>query len=370
MSAPSVQVLIVGAGPTGLAAALFLARRGVAVRVVDAAAGPAATSRAMAVNPRTLDLLQPTGVSDRILAEGRRIGTIRIADQGRTTAALRPNWDRIAPGRPMTILPQARTETLLFEALAALGVRPEYGAGLSGLTQTADRVEATLSTGEAVDAALLLGADGAHSATRHALNLDFPGDGLDQPWHLMDVEIAGAPADEARIDFQRAGPLIALPFPSGVFRIIGFGADLLTRLPAGWTAGTVLWRSDFKVSHRMVPAMAVGRVALAGDAAHIHSPIGGRGMNLGVEDAFVFAACAADALAGDLSRLTDYGRLRHAVDSAWVNTSRRLTGFVAGQTPAVRLFKRMAPPVAAALPGLVDLAVKRGLGLDHPTAVR
>ena len=370
MSAPSLQVLIAGAGPTGLAAALFLARRGVRVRIIDEAAAPTTTSKALAVNPRTLELLAPTGVADRILSEGQRIGAIRMAHEGKVGATIRPNWDRVAPGRPMTILPQARTEALLAEALAELGVRPRYGVGLTGLTQTVDSVTATLSTGETVTASLLLGADGAHSAVRHALNRDFPGDASDQPWHLMDVEIEGAAQDEARVDFQHAGPLITLPFSGGVFRIIGFGDDLLPRLPAEWTVGRIHWRSEFKVSHRMVPTMAVGRVALAGDAAHIHSPIGGRGMNLGIEDAFVFAACAADALNGDLSRIADYARVRHAVDAAWVKTSRTLTGFVAGQSPAVRLIKRIGPPIAASMPGLVELALKRGLGLDHPTTVR
>lgn len=370
MRAPLLQVLIVGAGPTGFAAALFLTRRGVRVRVVDAAAGPSTTSKALAVNPRSLELLAETGVADRILSEGQRIGVIRIAHEGRISATARPNWDRVAPGRPMTILPQARTEVLLAEALADLGVRPEYSCGLTGLTQTADSVTAALSTGETVTSALLLGADGAHSRTRHALDLGFPGDGSDTPWHLMDVEIEGAPQDEARIDFQRAGPVITLPFSGGVFRIIGFGAPLLPRLPADWRVGEVRWSSEFRVSHRMVPTMARGRVALAGDAAHIHSPIGGRGMNLGIEDAYVFAACATEALNGDLGRITDYDRLRHAVDSAWVNTSRRLTGFVTDQSLPARMAKRVVPPIAAAVPGLIEQGLKRALGLDHPTAVR
>jgi 2-polyprenyl-6-methoxyphenol hydroxylase-like FAD-dependent oxidoreductase len=370
MSAPGPQVLIVGAGPTGLAAALFLTRAGVAVRIVDAAPAPTTTSKALAVNPRTLELLQPTGVADRIRTEGQRISTIRVAHEGRVSATIRPDWDRVAPGRPMTILPQAETERLLAEALADLGVRPERGAGLTGLTQTDDAVIAVLSTGETVTAALLLGADGAHSAVRHALDLGFPGDASDLPWHLMDVDIAGAAPDEARIDFQRAGPLIALPFSGGTFRLIGFGEPLLPRLPASWTAGKVRWQSEFKVSHRMAPTMAVGRVALAGDAAHIHSPIGGRGMNLGIEDGYVFAACAVDALGGHISRIADYSRLRHAVDAAWVKTSHGLTGFVTDQSAGARLLKRIAPPVAASVPGLINQALRRGLGLDHPTAVR
>ncbi len=364
------QVLIAGAGPTGLAAGLFLVRADVRVRIVDEAAQPTATSKALAVNPRTLELLAPTGIAERILSEGQRIDVIRIAHEGRPTATFRPRWDRIAPGRPMTILPQARTEALLAEALAAFDTRPEYGLGLTALSQTAEAVTATLSNGETVTADLLLGADGAHSETRHALNLGFPGDASDLPWHLMDVEIKNAPLDEARVDFQHAGPLITLPFSGGVFRIIGFGEDLLPRLPADWKVGRILWRSDFRVSHRMAPTMAVGRVALAGDAAHIHSPIGGRGMNLGIEDAWVFAVCAVDALKGDLGRIADYARVRHAVDEAWVKTSRGLTGLVAGQSPGVRLLKRIAPPIAASLPGLVERGLKRGMGLDHPTDVR
>ncbi|MES2860803.1 MAG: NAD(P)/FAD-dependent oxidoreductase [Pseudomonadota bacterium] len=370
MTAPSAQVLIVGAGPSGLAAALFLTRRGVTVRLIDAAPCPTTTSKALAVNPRTLELLEPTGVADRIRQQGQPISAIRFAHEAHVIATVRPDWVRIAPSRPMTILPQAATEALLAEALAALGVQPERGVGLTTLSQTPDAVIATLSTGERVVTALLLGADGAHSEVRHALNLDLPGDSSPLPWFLMDVDIEGAPPDEARIEFQRAGPIVVLPFSGGTFRLIGFGADLLPRLPRHWRVGTVHWSSEFRVSHRMVTSMAVGRVALAGDAAHIHSPVGGRGMNLGIEDAYVFAACAADALNGDLGRLNDYARLRGEVDGAWVKTARRLTDFVRDQSLEARLFKRIVPPIAAALPGLVNQALKRGLGLDHPTAVR
>lgn len=370
MSQPAPQVLIVGAGPTGLAAALLLTRAGVAVRIIDAAEAPTTTSKALAVNPRTLELLEPTGVAGEILTQGQAVHAIRIAREGRITATLHPDWAKVAPGHPMTILPQARTEALLAEALAALGVIPERGLALTGLSQSADAVTATLSTGETVTAALLLGSDGAHSAVRHALNLDFPGDASPLPWQLMDVDIEGAPSDEARIDFQRAGPIVALPFSGGTFRLIGFGGDLLSRLPQGWKAGQIRWQSEFKVSHRMVSTMTVGRVALAGDAAHIHSPVGGRGMNLGIEDAYVFAACAVDVLNGEPSRLADYSRLRRPIDAAWVKTARSLTAFVADQSPTARLLKRIVPPVLGAVPGLIDQALKRGLGLDHPTDVR
>ncbi len=367
---PSPQVLIVGAGPSGLAAALFLSRRGVSVRIVDAAARATTTSKALAVNPRTLELLEQTGVSDCIRAEGLRVDAIQYARDGRLAATLRPRWDRIAPGRPMTALPQARTEALLAEALVERGIAVERLVALTGLTQDADAVRATLSTGETVTTALLLGADGAHSAVRHALDLPFDGDASPEPWDLMDVELPDADPHTGRIDLQPAGPVVVLPLAPGVFRLIGFGGDLLNRLPAGWRPGRVIWESTFKVSHRIVPTMAVGRVALAGDAAHIHSPVGGRGMNLGIEDAFVFAACAADALAGQPSRLDDYSRLRLPVDGAWVKTSRAMTQALANPAPMSRLLFRFAPPLLARAPFLIDAAIARAMGLDHPVRVR
>lgn len=370
MGAPSPQVLIVGAGPSGLAAALFLTRRGVPVRIIDAAAGPTTTSKALAVNPRTLELLEDTGVADRIRAEGQRVEAVRISRNGRVAATLRPRWQRIAPDRPMTALPQARTEALLAETLAALGVTIDRPLALTGLSQDANAVHATLSSGETVSVPLLLGADGAHSAVRHALNLSFEGDSSPTLWNLMDVEGPPAEAHTARVDLQPAGPVVILPLSPGVFRLIGFGGDLLNRLPADFTPGRVLWESTFKVSHRLAPAMAVGRVALAGDAAHIHSPVGGRGMNLGIEDAFVFAACAADALAGQSGRLEDYTRLRHPIDAAWVRTARTMTGRI--ETPGLlgALALRFAPPLLARLPFVVDAAIGRAMGLDHPVRVR
>ena len=369
MNAPA-QVLIAGAGPTGLAAALFLSRAGVSVRLIDPKPEPATTSKALAVNPRTLELLAPTGVTDQIRAEGQGVNAVRIARDGRVVATLRPRWDKIAPGRPMTILPQARTEALLADALTAFGVMAERNLGLSGVSQDNGGVTASLTNGETVRASLLLGADGAHSATRHALGLDFPGDASDTLWSLADVDIEGAPQDEARIEFQPQGPLVILPFSGGTFRLIGFGDDLLGRLPQGWKATSVRWSSDFRVSHRMVEQMTVGRVALAGDAAHIHSPIGGRGMNLGIEDAYVFAACVVDFLGGQPDRLNDYDRLRREVDGGWVAASRRLTGFMENPSPAARMIRRLAPPLAAAVPMLVERALKAGMGLDHPVRVR
>ena len=366
----SPQVLIVGAGPTGLAAALSLARKGVAVRIVDAAPLPEPTSRALGVNPRTLDLLEDTGVTARILAEAQPVNTLRLHYHGRPLAMLRPDWAAMGAHHPMVILPQARSERLLAEALAEQGVVPERGKTLTGVTPGGQAVTATFADGETVTAPLLFAADGAHSVVRHCLGLSFPGDGWEEPWSLIDVDLDGPAADEGWIDFRPDGVLVCLPFSGRRFRLIGFGAPLLETLPPGWRAGQVHWTSAFHISHRMVDRMAVGRIALGGDAAHIHSPLGARGMNLGMEDAFVFAACAVDFLNGQSDRLEDYAALRHPIDAAVVRNVRALTGFVRNTSPLADTARRIVPPLAVRLPFLINRALRVGMGLDHPIRVR
>lgn len=360
------QVLIVGAGPTGLAAALFLVRRGASVRIIDADPEPTRTSKALGVNPRTLALLQDTGVTAAIEADGQELHALKLHRRGRPLATLTLDWDALGVEHRMRVLPQARTEALLTEALAVFGVAPERGLGLTALTQTADAVAATLSDGSSVTVPVLFAADGAHSTARKALDLDFPGDAWDEPWQLIDLDLTGPAADEGWIDLRPAGPFVCLPYSGTTFRLIGFGPPLLDTLPAGWTAGPVHWTSDFRISHRMVEAMAVGRVCLGGDAAHIHSPMGARGMNLGIEDAYVFAACAADFLAGEAGRLADYGRLRQPVDAAVVRRVRVLTSAVRETSGRADLLRRLAVPVVARLPFVFNRVLRIGMGLDHP----
>lgn len=367
---PAPQVLIAGAGPTGLAATLFLARRGVSVRLVDAARAPTTTSKALGVNPRTLDLLAETGVADQLLAEGQIIRRLHIHRRGRTLAVVRLEALRLGAPWPLLILPQARTEALLTQAVAALGVTVERGLALDDLEQDKQAVTARLSSGEAVSAPLLFAADGAHSTVRKRLRLGFPGDAWAEPWQLIDVNLNGPPPDEAWVDLREDAVFVCLPYSRSRFRLIGFGAPLLDDLPSGWRAGEVFWRSDFHISHRMATAMSVDRVALGGDAAHIHSPIGARGMNLGIEDAYVFADCATDMLAGQSGRLADYDRLRRPVDQAVVRRVRALTRFVRDIGPGADLVRRVAIPVVTRLPFILERILRIGLGLDHPVHLR
>jgi len=366
------EVLIAGAGPTGLAAALFLADRGVPCRIVDLAAQGSAHSKALGVNPRSLQLLEPTGVTDEILGKALRMVAMKLNQDGRKLAEV--SIDPISQGAafPMVILPQSETETLLAAALAKRGIKPERGLTLTGLEQDAEGVDYVLTDtggGELRGrAAILLGADGAHSAVRHLLGVGFPGSAFPEAWQIIDCSIDRPnPAPHGYVDFQREGPWVALPFDSKTWRLIGPGSDLTKRLPKGWTLKKVLWRSDFHISHRIADKLCVGRVCLAGDAAHIHSPLGARGMNLGIEDAYVFAACAADALASDSpDRLADYGRIRRDVDAAVVRRVELLTRTIRARGAAARLMRKWLVPTVARSPKATQAFIRTATGLDHP----
>ena len=272
--------LIVGAGPTGLTAALFLALKGIQARLIDQAEAPELQSRALAVNPRTLELLSATGVADAIRADSHRMRRVRFHRDWQPVAEL--EFD--ARSRCMLVLPQARTEALLREALARLGVEPERGARFEGLMQDADGVVATLSHGEGkgretARAPVLLGADGAHSRVRAALGIAFEGSVFPEEWPLCDIHLDDPlDLDSAHVNFIEDGLIFMLGLSPGLWRVFGNVPDILDHLPPGSHPGAAEWRSSFHVSHRLAARENCGRVALAGDAAHLHSPVGARGM--------------------------------------------------------------------------------------------
>ncbi len=296
-----VQVIVVGAGPVGIVAALELTRLGKTVRIFSADQGVTTESRATGVLPQTLDLLDPSGAAVRLIAAGVPLRGVRVVSGGRLRAIIDPT--RLNHRfNFMLSLPQSRTVAILTACLAERGVQVEYGCTVTDIVAGADYATATVERGsvvEVVAADWLIGADGAHSTVRKALGIDFPGNAYSFQWSLADVDMAGD-ADPARGDMilDRYKPiLLRLPIGDGVHRVISNGPDVLDRIPVSWKPGTVHWQSDYKVSHRMAESLGRGRAWIVGDAAHIHSPAGGRGMNLGIEDA---ATLAARIVAGNL----------------------------------------------------------------------
>eukprot|EP00171_Calliarthron_tuberculosum_P005163 IDg5163t1 len=251
-------VLIVGAGPVGLTAAVELWRQGVPARIINKTSDFAAESRAIGINPVSLTLLEASGVTEQLLSEGTKIerSYMHFQHGGIATIDFRKIENKY---RFILALPQSRTERILNNALEALGGHVEHDTVLEHLEQEGDVVHChvTSASGPAViDARTVIGADGAHSICRKSIGVAFPGDAIDGDWSLADV----------RMEWQTH-------------------EAMEEHLPPGATVTEEIWRSKFSVHHRQATTYQVGRVFLAGDAAHVHSPVGGRGMNLGIKDA-------------------------------------------------------------------------------------
>ncbi|MGY1637531.1 FAD-dependent monooxygenase [Geodermatophilus sp. SYSU D00742] len=312
---PDVDVLVVGAGPTGLTLACDLRRRGVAVRVVERLPQPEVRSRGKGVQPRTLEVFDDLGVVGQVLDAGwSRDLRVRWYVQRELLVDLRlPGRDPLpdVPHPNLVLIPQWRTEQVLRERLTELGGTVEWGRELVDLEQEADGVLARVATnsGDAVDtirAAWVVGCDGGHSRVRDLLALALEGDSREERFLFGDVEIEGlAPADSGYVWFDGGEYLAASPFrglPSWQVQASMPGAadgtvespslELLQRLfteRSGLTGVRLshpTWLSTWRSNVRLVDRYRVGRVLVAGDAAHLHSPVGGQGMNTGIQDAY------------------------------------------------------------------------------------
>jgi 2-polyprenyl-6-methoxyphenol hydroxylase-like FAD-dependent oxidoreductase len=305
------DVLIIGAGPTGLVLALWLTRMGVAVRIIDKAAAPGTTSRALAVQARTLELYRQLDLTEALLAQGHRVPAMNLWVRGRRAARipLSAIAAGLTPYGPF-IYPQDQHEQLLIERLAGLGVRVERQVELLDFREEGQGVTATLRGPDGVQescaAAYLAGCDGARSKVREGLKAGFPGGTYQQLFYVADVNASGASLDgELHVDLDEADFLAVFPLKgTGRARLIGTvrddranHADTLRFEDVSARAiqnmavkvGAVNWFSTYHVHHRVADHFRSGRVFLLGDAAHIHSPAGGQGMNTGIGDAINLA---------------------------------------------------------------------------------
>jgi 2-polyprenyl-6-methoxyphenol hydroxylase-like FAD-dependent oxidoreductase len=364
--------LIVGAGPTGKGAALFLARAGIATRVIDIAPEPARQSKALAVNPRTLELLEPTGVTEQMLAVGLPIRRARLHNGPQIVDILFNELP--SKYQFMLALSQAVTERLLGEAYEKLGGRVERGVGLVGCRNTKDGVIAELrhqsgNTSETVECPWLLAADGAHSTTRHSLHVAFPGSTFEAPWYLADLPLkTSLQPDVAHAFFIESGFVFVIRVvddesPANaekpIWRVISSLPNPIDRLLEAEPAGPPVWESSFRIAHRINQQLQVGNVYFAGDAAHLHSPIGARGMNLGLEDAWVFAQLAAK---GQLER---FNTIRKPVDARIVRRIELVSRMVVADSSIVRLMRALFARWGLNVPAVRRQFIKIASGLDH-----
>jgi 2-polyprenyl-6-methoxyphenol hydroxylase-like FAD-dependent oxidoreductase len=379
MTIANTKVLIAGAGPTGLTLALWLTKLGVPVRIFDKAAAPGETSRALAVQARTLEFHRQIGIVDDVLAAGVKIEQLTVHTPAGVAARL-PLSDfgrGISPYSFAFALPQDIHERVLITHLERAGVEVERGIELVAFQDKGHAVIATLSKQgktETVVADYLAGCDGAHSTVRHGLNIGFPGGAYEQSFYVADVKGRGEITRNGMdTTISTYGFAIVMPVrQSGSIRLIGIvpkahEADETISFEAiradverdtGVTVDEVNWFSTYRVHHRVAENFRVGRVFLCGDAGHIHSPAGGQGMNTGMGDAVNLAWKLAAVVQGraDARLLDSYEPERIAFAHKLIESTDTAFRFITSRSLLIGLFRRYA------MPKILNIALHTSIG--------
>ena len=374
------DVLVIGAGPSGLTLAASLVSKGITTTVVDRQAAGANTSRAAVVNSRTLEVLDDLDVSRRLVKEGVQAPRFTIRDGRRVLIPV--DFSALPTDFPYSLMvPQATTERLLLDRLTELGgtvIRPKT---LASVRQDADGATATFEDGDVIRARYVVGADGIHSTVREQAGIGFEGGVYEESFTLADVRLRGeAPTDEVILFWAKAGLTVVAPLPGDVFRIVAPvpdapeepSAEFIQQILDDRGLGArrmivtdVVWGSRFRIHHRVADSYRAGRLLLVGDAAHVHSPAGGQGMNLGIQDAVALADALAAVLAGAPDTvLDDYSAARRPIAQQVVEMTDRLTR-LATLPRALRPIRNVAIGMAGRIPPVQRALAWRLSGLVY-----
>jgi len=365
----TTDVVIVGAGPTGLTLAGILARERVPFVLVDRLAEGSNTSRAAVVHARTLEVLEEIEVTDRLRAGGLVVPRFTLRDRDRVLLTIR--FDGLSTRYPYTLMiPQNATEAILLARLREMGgdvLRPHE---VTDVRQDADGVTATVTAdggSRTLRGRYLVGADGMHSVVRERAGVGFTGGTYEQSFALADVRMSWRiPGDEVMLFLSPDGLVVVAPLPGGRHRIVATMDDapehpdiadvqrlLDTRGPVAGAARVeeIAWSSRFRVHHRIVNRYRAGRILLAGDAAHVHSPAGGQGMNTGIQDAVALGRALTAVVRGAKeSRLDEYDRVRRPVARRVVAFTDRMTRMATLRTPRARAMRNILVGLIGRIP--------------------
>ena len=303
---PDTEVLIVGAGPTGLVLALFLAKFGVRVRIIDKTDAPGTTSRALVIHARNLELYRQIGIADEAVDGGLKFTAANLWARGKHVGRI-PFGDigtGLSPYPYMLIYPQDRHERMLVDALRPLGVEVERQCELVSFHDDGNGIRAQLRTSDGrsdtCDARYLAGCDGAHSTVRETLGVGFPGGTYSDIFYVADMDGEGPTVDgQLHVALDDTDFLAIFPLKdSGNVRLVGSIGDAASAEHLRWDdvstkvidrlklkVNEVRWFSTYHIHHRVASSFRRNSAFLLGDAAHIHSPVGGQGMNTGIGDA-------------------------------------------------------------------------------------
>jgi len=369
------DVLVAGAGPAGLALAAELRRRGVSPLIIDSQPAGANTSRACVVHARTMEVLEPLGVTKDLLAEGVKVPIFRVRDRDRSLLTV--DFSAIPSPYPFALMiPQNRVEQCLLNHLEQLGATVVRPCELVRCQARGSDVDAEVRSNGATDtlqASWLIGCDGMHSRVREQSGIAFDGGSYEQSFVLADVRMDWPLSrEEVTLFYSPRGLVVVAPLPEDHFRVVAT-VDVAPELPsAGFMQAVldergpatnpgyirdVVWSSRFHIHHRVAQSPRKGRILLCGDSAHVHSPAGGQGMNTGIQDSVSLAERLADTLKdGDDSRLDAWATKRHEVATNVVAMTDRMTRLATMRSPTGQALRNIVvafaghlPPVRAAL---------------------
>jgi 2-polyprenyl-6-methoxyphenol hydroxylase-like FAD-dependent oxidoreductase len=385
-----LDVLVVGAGPTGLTLACELARRGIRPRIIDERFEPSQQSRAFGVHARTMELFDAMGAIQPLLARGNPAQGLSLYSRGQRIANI-PMYGQIPSKYPfILIVAQSETERVLTEHLTGLGVAIERSTALLGFEQDEHGVTAELrlpdGTGQTVRCRYLVGCDGAHSAVRKRLGIEFEGAPYPNQWLLADLDLDwDYPQRELAVFTHPRGVIAYFPLAGQrgrvIFQLPETGLDddlgeptlddvrrLLTERELPFRdLRDAIWMSYFRLHHRLAARFRDRRVFLAGDAGHIHSPVGGQGMNIGIQDAYNLAWKLALVLHGHAGErlLASYEVERRRVDEGVVDFTHRATTMVMLRSPILQALLNAVVRVATRLDAVQERMLALVSQIEH-----
>ncbi len=383
MSSDVSAILIVGAGPTGLSLAIALRQRGARVIVIDRQMQGANTSRAAVIHARTLEVLEQLGVTEKLLEEGIIVPRFRVRDRDRLLLDI--DFGELPGSYPFTLmLPQDRTETILRERLEELGVDVRWATELETIVQEGDRFVAHLrSPAGTIDmhVSWVIGCDGLHSKVRETAKIAYTGGTYREEFVLADIKMDWPLArSEVDLFFAPQGLMVVAPLPHERYRIVATASNppeqpdmsfvqrlLDERGPPGEPGGIneVIWSSRFHVHHKLAGSVVSGNVILCGDAAHVHSPAGGQGMNTGIQDAVSLADPFLHAMMGDRTPLLAWADARQKVAHSVVRLTDRMTRIATLRSAAVCAVRNGILSTVGLIPSARDAIARRIAGLSY-----
>lgn len=354
------DIAIIGAGPSGLSMALFLSELGYTPRVFDRKDKISNHSKALGINPRTLEIMKPFGITAKFLKNGRQMVAVNLwkADKH----IYRNDFSKVKSEFPfMLIQPQKKSEEILLEAIQSRGIKVAYKSAFIKYNKVGSKYAIIIKDQpeHLSNFDYLIGADGGHSRIRKQTGIQYKGYRYDEEWELFDVELEmNVNSEEGHIRLFPTGGMIMIRLQENIWRIAGNLKSILNYLPKNSVIGKIHWESKFQINHKVTKNLVKQNIVLIGDAAHLHSPVGARGMNLGIEDAYISSKLIHE------DKLNNYTKLRRPYLNTTVNRINNITMGMAGNSKMSKILRSQIGYMKPLFPIVMPSVRNFILGID------